>query len=191
MTTRRTYHLLSALAIGAAVLIAASPSQAATWTFTQGGYAGGAQVSGFFSGEDLDHDGWLLGVEVSNFSFSFTGNEALHAFTSSFANGGGFSNLAYRLGRTTFEPGPYDGLSVVGEVDDGEDFRLIRFLSFNAAWDAADAPGLFTDYMSGEAITGTDQAIRVSAVPEPSEWALMLAGLGAVGAMMRRRRAAA
>ena len=83
MNTRRTYHLMSALAIGAAALIAASNSHAATWAFSH------------------------------------------------------------------------------------------------------------TDYMTGEVITGADQAIRLSAVPEPSEWALMPAGLELVGTLMQRRRASA
>jgi len=64
MKIGRIYHLMSALAIGAAALIAASNSHAATWTFAQGGYSAGTQVSGFFTGDDLDHDGWLLGTSA-------------------------------------------------------------------------------------------------------------------------------
>ena len=190
MKLHRIYHLVSALAIGAAALMTTSMSRAATWEFSQGGYDGGAQVSGFFDANDLDHDGWILGYEVTNFSFSFSGNDAVGAFTSSFSNGGGFSNLAYRLGSTTFDPVPYGGLVVIGEFGEGEDWTIVRYVSFSADWNAPDAPGLFMDFMTDEHMTGTNQAIHVGAVPEPGSWALMLAGLAVVGGLARRPRRA-
>ena len=189
MKLRITYPLISALAIGAASLLMSAPTQAASWQFSQDGYAGDAHVSGFFDAVDLDHDGWILGYEVSNFSFSFSGNDAVGAFTSGFANGGGFSNLAYRLGSTTFDPFPYGGLVVVGEVGEGDSWRLLRYVSFSDDWDAGDQPGLFTDFMTGEALTRTDRAIEVSAVPEPETWALMLGGLVLLPLLRRLRRA--
>lgn len=50
--------------------------------------------------------------------------------------------------------------------------------------------GLWT--LSEDAVThGVTLAWTVAPVPEPSEWAMMLAGLGVVGAISRRRRKAA
>jgi MYXO-CTERM domain-containing protein len=191
MKLRNTYPLISALAIGAAGLLMSMPSEAATWQFSQDGYAGDAQVSGFFAGEDGDHDGWILGYEVSNFSFTFSGNQDVGAFTSSFANGGGFSNLAYRLGSTTFDPFPYGGLVVVGEFGEGDDWTVVRYASFSADWNAGDEPGVFMDFFSDAALTRSNQSLRVSAVaavPEPQTWALMAAGLALLPLLRRRRQ---
>ena len=44
MKLHRIYHLVSALAIGAAALMTTSMSRAATWEFSQGGYDGGAHT---------------------------------------------------------------------------------------------------------------------------------------------------
>lgn len=43
--------------------------------------------------------------------------------------------------------------------------------------------------MSGAADGGPTFLVSVSPIPEPGEWAMLLAGLGAVGLMVRRRKA--
>jgi len=57
------------------------------------------------------------------------------------------------------------------------------------------APSVYNEYMDGTAVNayldGSNtlhlQAVAVAAIPEPSEYALMLAGLGMLGFMARRR----
>jgi hypothetical protein len=96
-----TYPLVTLLAIGAFGVTLTQPAHAGSYAFSQHGFDGGAFVQGSFEGEDTDHDGWLLGYEVTSFTLSFSGNDAVAAFTHSFANGSGFGNLAYHLGSTT------------------------------------------------------------------------------------------
>ena len=47
----------------------------------------------------------------------------------------------------------------------------------------------FTSTFSGASGSVVDNVLVTSAIPEPGEWAMMIAGLGVVGLMVRRRRA--
>lgn len=48
-----------------------------------------------------------------------------------------------------------------------------------------------TDLPSSYVTTGTVRAVSaVGAIPEPASWALMIVGVGGIGAGLRRRRAA-
>ena len=50
-------------------------------------------------------------------------------------------------------------------------------------------PSALLSAMSGAADGGPTFFVSVSPIPEPGEWAMLLAGLGAVGLMVRRRKA--
>jgi hypothetical protein len=177
-------HVLSA-ATAAFALVAAlgfaacDPAQAAPrYLFNQGGYDGGAHVSGWFEGNDDDKDGWILGYELTDFSLSFSGNAVFEAFTFSFADAGGPGNLAYRPGSDHFDTDPYGGLwtlGLTGPLDEGG--RLLRYASYS--WEAEHTPGMVIDFFSGES-TATQEPLRVSAaatVPEPSTLMLISAVL--------------
>ena len=62
---------------------AAGQSQAATFSYSQAGYAEGAIFSGSFEAVDLDANGQISSFsgEVSSFSGSFSGNSLIDAFT--------------------------------------------------------------------------------------------------------------
>ncbi len=79
------------------------------------------------------------------------------------------------FGTATFMPARViPGLGPVGER------ALATIVSFNSASiKFTGTPGAAVDY-----------AVTVSAAPEPSTWALMIAGFGAIGAAMRQRRRA-
>jgi len=180
------HHVLRTACVAAAIGVAvALPARADTFSLSQGGYTGGAFISGFFSGDDLDHDGWLLGYEITNFSLSFSGNEIVAAFTHSFANGSGFSNIAYELGTGAITGGQYGGLATRGGVGQNEFPGDIRYSAWE--WEAENLPGVVADLDSG-LMDPTDQTLRVTAVPEPGTYALMLAGLAGMGFVVRRRR---
>ena len=54
--------------------------------------------------------------------------------------------------------------------------------------DFTDLPGGGATYQDGKDFTGTVSVISVSGAPEPSSWALMIAGLGCIGLVLRRAR---
>ena len=157
MKTRLHLPLVTALVAAAAGLFIGTPSQAASFQFSQGGFDGGGQITGHFDGVDLDHDGWIFGGELSAFSLSFSGNAQVAAFTHALGNGSGPGNFAYRLGSGTFEPTPYGGLWTMGLDGDNDGLRVMRYASFE--FEALGEAGRVTDMLGGTT-TRTDDLLR-------------------------------
>ncbi|MDN3919243.1 hypothetical protein [Roseateles violae] len=185
-----SHSVLARWATAGLLLLALSPAaRALSFNFHQGGYAGGAFVSGHFGGQDLDGDGWLYGYEIDDFELSFSGNYAVPAFTHHL---GDLSGIEYRLDK---------GGALLGD-DEGEHLGSSNATPVFApgldeaplseysamGWPSYSIPGSVTrqpDWvasMSGE-------FIQISAVPDAQSWALMLAGLGLIGARLRQRHA--
>ena len=174
---------LRASTLGAAILVAV-PAQAAidlsdalvlvtdlggsNYSFSQSGWTGGALVTGSFSGLDLDGDDQLNSFhgEISAFSMHFSGNGYAGAFSLGLAD---LHGLIYDL-----DGGPLgDGVS-------GLEVEGIAAAAINRLYIAG--PGLLD--VCGE---GNPCAVALN-VPEPSSWAMLIAGFGLTGAAMRRRR---
>lgn len=138
------------------------------FSFSQGGWFEGATVTGTFSGIDANFDGQLdsFDDEVSDFTMSFSGNSRMIAFSFDFSN---LFGVVYDL-----DGGPLGdscGLNCEG-IGGANDF--IVYLA---------GPGPLD--VCGE---GFECAVVASVVPEPSNWAMLIAGFGLTGAAMRRRR---
>lgn len=138
------------------------------YSFSQGGWLGGGLLTGTFAGIDLDNDRQLVwfNAEISAFSVAFSGNSIVRPFRLGFDN---LYGLVYDL-----DGGPMgDGIS--GYYAEG-----IFALDINKTY--IDGPGLMKVCGAGE------MCATVANVPEPANWALLIAGFGLTGAVMRRRR---
>lgn len=178
---------LAASALGLAASLLATPARAQSYSFYQGGYAGGAFISGHFSGVDLDQDGWLFGYELTDFSLDFSGNYAVAAFHHGMQE---LSGIGYRIGdsviagdaeRSYLSSSTYYPVFAPPSGDD----RITQFGSFS--WPFYDMPGVVAVYPDS-VFSMSDELIQVSAVPEPQSWALMGAGLGLFAGVATRRR---
>ncbi len=94
----------------------AAAAQQQTFTFSQGGFAEGATVSGSFSGEDLDSDGQLASFngEISDFQMSFSGNSVVPAFSLGFAE---LNGLVYDLNGGPLGDGQVLGIEGIAADD--------------------------------------------------------------------------
>ncbi len=176
--------LLNVAMAGAAMLVSA-PSLATTFVFSGGGFSEGATITGSFTGADLDMNGQISSFngEVSAFAASFSGNSVVGGPYN--FDLGGLIGLVYSL----------DG--ILGDDDFGE-VEGMFVQSDEAVFGVGAAVVELCDGVTQCAqIFNTDfvsdfsvEAFSVAVVPEPATWGMMLAGFGAIGMAMRRRRLA-
>lgn len=163
--------------LAAALALAGAAAQAASFQFSQHGFAGGATLNGHFSGTDLDGDGWLYGYEITDFALRFSGSFAVPAFSHQLSD---LNGLEYQLGTATLS-------GLASNFGGSEGFVVASY-----QWPTYHLAGVVTDLASGIS-SQTDHAIAisavsaVSAVPEPSRAALILGGLGVVTLLGRRQ----
>lgn len=172
-------HTITLAVALAASLPAHAGDDRIAYRYTQSGFADGASVSGWFVGHDGDDDGMLYASELSDFSFSFSGNRAVPAFTMGMDNRAG---LVFDIAAADLMH-----LAVVGP---GET-RELQYDAFG--WPGYHIPGRVTNDLEG-LISITWERLEVAplaAVPEPPLASLWLAGLVGIGALARRRQASA
>lgn len=137
-----------------------------TYSISQSGWSNGATVTGFFSGEDLNHDGYiaLVNGEVDAYQITFSGNALIPNFTHSLAD---LQFFRYTIGSPGFRPS----------------FPLYSFGS-GYFYDA-------DDYLIGlpnlSVTTFTHQNAMVS-IPEPTTVSIFVAGLIGLTVLSHRRR---
>jgi hypothetical protein len=165
-------------------VIEASPNN---YTFSEGGFTGGASITGSFAGVDTNGDGQLsyftnpgvpgLPLEVTDFTLNFSGNALVPAFSLTFPQ---LDNFNYQFGSTLGVNA--DPSSILGEgIEAGSTDRFYIAGPGPLIAEGIDAPpGL---------CAGTQPCGGVLALPEPSAWALLIVGIGLTGAVMRRRDA--
>lgn len=174
MPAPRLFTLTTLLALVAAL---AQPAQAqgVNYTFSQGGYADGATVTGHFAGSDIDGDGWIYGYELTEFELNWSGNRAVEAFSLGFDERAG---IEFQLSDRSLQ-------HMAGFSQDGEGVRHFSYES--RGWPTYAIPGVITDERLG-LVTMSNEDLQLTAVPEPRSLALLLAGMGLIGLWTQRRR---
>lgn len=168
---------------------AAAPAQSAvtSFTFSQGGFGGGGQITGSFVGNDINGNGQLSSFdnEISDFTVSYSGDATVGAFTLGFSD---LFGLIYDLG------GPLLGDGRIGEGE-GIVAENATFSYLVGAGPLANGAACLNGAVCGQvsqadAVTSSAQLVVVAtpAIPEPSAWAMMIIGLGVAGAAIRARR---
>ena len=152
------------------------------YDFSQTGFSGGAEVTGFFLGDDLDGNGQLSSFrgEVSGFQLNFSGNSWVHGFSLDLSD---LLGLVYDL----------DG----GILGDGSDLDGEGMLAWD--WNHLFAAGvgplglecgqdpICGGVASHHHLSLSGEAIMVTAqVPEPAMGLLFM--LGFVGLVWARRK---
>ena len=136
------------------------------YALSQAGWSGGGEVSGYFAGEDLNHDGYinLADGEVSSYQITLSGNSVFPDFTHTLGN---LQFFRYAVGSTGFRPS-FPLFSVgSGLIYDADD-HVIGLPDLSVA-------------------IVTSQDARVTAVPEPATPCIIALGLVSMAAALRRR----
>ena len=82
--------------------------------------------------------------------------------------------------------------SLVGQIGTGPgSYRLLGTSFSGAAWDTGTLTLFYWDTFTADntGSVAADVVVRSLTVPEPATWAVMIAGFGTAGAVLRRRRA--
>lgn len=176
MSAQRLFTLTALFALTAAL---AQPAQAQSvnYSFSQGGYADGAMVTGHFAGSDLDGDGWIYGYELTAFELHWSGNRAVQAFSFGFDERAG---IEFQLSDLSLQ-------HMAAFSQDGEGIRYFSYDSFG--WPTYAIPGVVTDERLGLVSMSGEALQLAAAVPEPQSLTLLLAGMGFIGLWSQRRRA--
>jgi len=173
--------LLCAATFGVMAL-SSSSAFAASFRFTQGGYSDGGVITGAFDATDLNNNGAISSFdgEVTGFSLSFSGNAIVGSFNHSLSD---LRGLVYDLGSGFIgdgATGAVEGLASNWFGASGFDFA-------SGLGPTGVFGGRVIDIASG-ASSSTRELIAVTAVPEPETYAMLLAGLGLLGGLARRRQ---
>lgn len=151
-----------------------------TFNFTQKGFqsfqgGAGGVITGSFTGEDKNGDGYLniLSGEISAYSVSFSGNTDIPAFTHGL---GDLRYFSYAIGSPGFghEANPNFHFSNYAYSTNG-----------TSNYDSDDEQVWLGSYGSSP-IYWTHESAYVTAVPEPNIYLLLLAGLLALTCLRNR-----
>jgi hypothetical protein len=157
------------------VAAAVTEVSAGNYSFTLGGFGAGGQVTGSFSGSgDANGQVNAFAGTLIAFSASFSGNSQVEAFTLGLSDVNG---LVYTIGNPNW----------------GTDASYARegFFGYNAAGSGLRfGPGPNSFCNEGVNCGFVDGPAAAGGVPEPANWAMLIAGFGLIGAVSRRRRAA-
>jgi hypothetical protein len=144
-------------ALTIALIMGSKPANALTFMFSQLGWTGGGEISGMFSGQDINGDNKISSDldEVFSYTLSFQGNTNVSDFNQNLTNLEVFS-LEYTLGSSTI-----DNL-----LSQGGDPRSL----YN---------GTNGEIGQGIPITSTVQPVSVQEVSEPTPLlGIIILGLG-------------
>jgi PEP-CTERM motif len=137
--------------------------------------------------------GTLSYADLSSFQISVLGVPYDLAFVNSLTPLTDYVYFAYDTGANTFVPGPVLGsVGVFPSILAGTNLSNGFFFDPLASQgnDPAIDDGEFTEYSSHQpSPSGTAVNFTISAVPEPSTWAMMILGFVGVGFMSYRRKA--
>ncbi len=175
MSKRFAYILLVA---GISFLAAGANAQ--SFVFLQTGFAGGAQITGTFTGSDLDNNGIIGGAaagEITAAQMSFSGNSQVAAFSLNLTDRLDFT---YWVSTSQIKYRGSSGASGLAAFSwDSDDDGSLSPYFYSRVFGRF---GLDVAYIDNSGVGTTS---TVSAVPEPGS-ALMLA-LGALGLVALRR----
>lgn len=150
-------------------LVDITPAGGDVYAFSEGGFTGGGAITGSFTADGVNYAGQISTFEgdVTAFSFSWSGNAAVPAFS---------GDITGLFGLVWDDTGQPLGTGVYGDVEG----VLAYSANYDAVWGAGPGP------ISFGPCTGSNICGVVETVPEPGAWALMLVGVGLVGATLRR-----
>ena len=152
----------------------ASTAQASLYNFSQTGFEEGASISGSFEGADSNLDGLIKQDELSAFSFSWSGNSLVSAFSQSLSD---LNYLTYNTSR-----------NVLGDANPeiiASNWFTTTGFAYVSGVDAGSQGGSVLDMALGTE-SATTSLISVAAVPLPG--AVWLFGSALLGFMGVKRR---
>ncbi|MHB1084087.1 MAG: PEP-CTERM sorting domain-containing protein [Thiobacillus sp.] len=167
----------------------------------------GATLTPSLGGGSMNAKGWT-GEATDYFSFGFTvasgysvdlaslviGSKSSGTGPGSmglYYSGDNFASVLYTFSETGTESNNNVNLVALNHLTGSVEFRVAQIGTIAANGGATSSTGTFriAEYFDGAATTNLQFNGSVAAVPEADTYAMMLAGLGLVGLMARRRRA--
>jgi hypothetical protein len=167
--------LLTSFALSAAAMLAASPSHAVNIALATGPFSVPADPSGV-----IPAGTFASGTNVYDFTFTILGGpyKGLMQLQAS-TLGGVPQSVAFKL----FDGVPGSGVFVANSGGTSTAAALSHVVGTGDHFFELNTAGAPLELVTG--------GLTLSVVPEPATWALTLLGVGALGAALRRRHAAA